>query len=79
MPGRVFVGVPRLILMVLCSYLTLTMFGREIRRCFGVSSLEVSGMGFFLEKSEVRMCLVGFVGVAILMVIFSGIVLSTSR
>ena len=28
-PGRVFVGVPRWILMVPCSYLTLTMFGRE--------------------------------------------------
>ena len=41
-PGRVFVGVPRWILMVLCSYLTLTMFGREIKRCFGVSLLEVS-------------------------------------
>ena len=27
---KVFVGVPRWILMVLCSYLTLTMFGREI-------------------------------------------------
>ena len=37
--GRVFVGVPCLILMVLCSSLTLTMFGREIRRCFEVSLL----------------------------------------
>ena len=28
---------------------------REIKRCFGVSLLEVSGMGFFLGKSKVRM------------------------
>ena len=52
-------------LMVPCSYLTLTMFGREIRRCFVVSLLGVFGMGFFL----------GFAGVVTLMVIFSGIVL----
>ena len=71
MLGKVFVRVPCLILMVLCSSLTLTMFGREIRRCFVVSLLGVSGMGFFL----VRMCLVGFAGVVTLMVIFSGIVL----
>ena len=32
-------------------------------------------MGFFLGKCKVRMCLVGFVGDVILMVIFSGIVL----
>ena len=70
-----FSGVPRWILMVPCSYLTLTMFGREIKRSFGVSLLEVSGMGFFLGTSKVRMCLVGFVGAVILMVIFSGIVL----
>ena len=40
-------------------------------------SILVGGVwnGFFLEKSKVRMCLVGFVGVVILMVIFSGIVL----
>ena len=54
---------------------SLTMFGREIRRCFVVSLLGVFGMGFFLERSVVRRCLVGFAGVVTLMVIFSGIVL----
>ena len=48
---------------------------REIRRCFVVSLLGVSGMGFFLGRYVVRMCLVGFTGVVTLMVIFSGIVL----
>ena len=73
--GRVFVGVLCLILMVLCSSLTLTMFWREIRRYFVVSLLGVFGMGFFLVRSVVRRFLVGFVGVVTLMVIFSGIVL----
>ena len=40
-----FRGVPRWILMVPCSYLTLTMFGREIKRCFGESLLEVVSSG----------------------------------
>ena len=44
MLGKVFVGVLRWILMAPCSYFTLTMFGREIKRCFGVSLLVVSGM-----------------------------------
>ena len=66
---RVFEEVPFLMFLAPCSYLTLTMFGREIRRCFGVSLLEVSGMGFFLGRFRVRMCLVGSVGVVIMMVI----------
>ena len=70
-----FRGVPCWMLMVPCSYLTLTTFGREIKRCFGVSLLVVSGMGFFLGRFRVRMCLVGFVGGMIMTVIFLGIVL----
>ena len=58
--------------MVPCSYSTLTMFGREIRRCFEISLLVVSGMGFFLGRFRVRMCLVGSVGVVIMTVIFLG-------
>ena len=35
---------------------------REIKRCFGVSLLVVSGMGFFLGRFRVRMCFAGSVG-----------------
>ena len=55
-----FRGGPCLILMALCSSLTLTMFGREKRRCFVVSLLGVFGMDFFLGRYVVRKCLVGF-------------------
>ena len=65
-----FCGVPGWILMAPCSYLTLTMFEREIKRCFEVSLLVVSGMGFFLGRFRVRMCLVGSVGVVIMTVTF---------
>ena len=53
-----------------CSSLIILMLKKEIRRCFVVSLLEVSGMGFFLGKSKVRMCLVGFVERWMVMVIY---------
>ena len=57
-----------------CNSLTLTMFGREIRRCSEVAF----GMGFFWGKSNSVMCLVVSVVVRILMGTFSGIVLFRS-
>ena len=58
-----------------CSFLILLMLEKEIRLCFGVSWLVVSGMVFFLVRFGVRLFLVGFVVLLTMMVTFLGNVL----
>ena len=53
--GRGSVVAPGWILMVPCSSLTLTTFGREIRHCFEVFLLVEFGMGFCWVRCEVSL------------------------
>ena len=64
--------------MALYSSLILLMLEKEIRVCFVVSWLGVSGMVSFLVKFVTRFYLVGFVGSRMVVVIFLGLYFSTS-
>ena len=67
---KVFVVCLCWISMGLCSFLTLLMFGIEIRVCFVMSWLGVSGMVFFLDGFEARFFHVGSVVLLIMMFTF---------
>ena len=69
---RAFVVVPCWMFMVLCSSLILLMFKREIRHCFELLWLVVSGMVSYLAVSVVSLFHVGFVGLLRMMVICFG-------
>ena len=64
--------------MVLCSFLTLLMFAREIRLCFVALWWEVSGMVFFLVGFGVRLFFVVSVVLLTMMVTFLGLSFSSS-